>query len=69
VKLAGVEDLIVKRLASAKFWRIPTDLDHALLLLQRFQSELDQEYLARAASSATVSDALEQLRKQVGTRR
>jgi hypothetical protein len=64
VKLAGVEDLIVKRLASAKFWRIPTDFDHALLLLRRFRADVDQAYLKWAASSAEVSDALDQLLRQ-----
>lgn len=67
VKLAGVEDLIVKRLASAKFWRIPTDFDHALLLLRRFRIDVDQAYLKRAASSAEVSDALDQLLRQVAS--
>ncbi len=61
ITLAAVEDLIVKRLASAKYRRIPTDFDHARLLVQKFGEDLDMDYLRSTATYAGVADALNEL--------
>lgn len=56
VRLAAVEDLIVKRLTSAKYWSIPSDREHAAILARKYRDELDREYITQAASAAEVSD-------------
>ena len=58
VRLAAVEDLIVKRLASAKHWQQPRDVGQAALLLELYTAEIDQTYLEQMARQYVVSDLL-----------
>jgi hypothetical protein len=59
--IMGIEDLILKRLASAKFWNVPTDLDQAYLLAKAHNDTIDWPYLEEAGR-ADVSDYLAKLR-------
>ena len=43
--IIGVEDLILKRLASAKHWRVPTDMEQAYLLARAYEDRLDWRYV------------------------
>jgi hypothetical protein len=65
VRLAGVEDLIAKRLASAKHWNIPDDIGQAAQLLAGFGDEIDWTYLQEVAARHAVTDLLIDLRKRV----
>jgi hypothetical protein len=56
IRLAAVEDLIVMRLVSAKYWRIPTDREHAAILARQYARDLDRPYLNEAANRAEVRD-------------
>ncbi|MBS7625767.1 UbiD family decarboxylase [Candidatus Bathyarchaeota archaeon] len=60
INLEGVEDLIVKRLYSYKFWRQKIDLDQAVVLLKNYE-DIDTEYLRRKAAEQQVIDTLEQI--------
>jgi len=58
VKVVGVEDLIIDRLAAAKFWRSERDAEQASALFQGFMDRLDIEYLRRRAREENVEDLL-----------
>ncbi|MEW8959180.1 MAG: UbiD family decarboxylase, partial [Moorella sp. (in: firmicutes)] len=45
VYIIGVEDLIIDRLAAAKFWKSPADARWAAKLLALHREEIDMEYL------------------------
>lgn len=63
VRIAVVEDLFVKRLASAKHWRVPAALEEAGLLWMDYEASMDIEYLERQARSYDVLDLLAAFRK------
>lgn len=65
IRVAGVEDLLVKGLASAKHWRIPGDLEHAKLLSLLYGDRLDWGYVRRYAALNDVEDFLEALLKAI----
>ncbi|MBC7107078.1 MAG: UbiD family decarboxylase [Firmicutes bacterium] len=64
VRVIGPEDLIVDRLAAAKFWKARTDLDWAAAVLLLHQDRIDPEYLEQAAAREGVSDFLVQAMKK-----
>jgi len=66
VRLAAIEDLLVKRLASAKHWRIPADLEHAKALAVLYRDRIDWGYTRRMAETYSVSDLLAALEKALG---
>lgn len=63
IRLAALEDLIIKRLASAKHWRRPPDEDHAQLLAATYRERLHWGYLERLAVEYDVEDLLTSLRR------
>src|SRR3990170_5879733 len=65
IRLSAIEDLLVKRLASAKFWKQKDDFDHAKLLTVEFWDRIDWAYLERFASEKEVSDLLARLREAI----
>ncbi len=58
VRVIGVEDLIVDRLAGAKFWKSTGDLEKASALYATFQNQIDFNYLATTAKKKGVEDIL-----------
>ncbi len=60
--IIGAEDLILKRLGSAKHWRYPTDMEQAYLLAGAHEDRLDWKYLDEEAERGGISDYLEKLR-------
>ncbi len=68
VRLAAIEDLLVKRLASAKHWRQPGDLEHAALLGKRFQDSIDWTYAREQAERYAVADLLRALEQELRSR-
>ena len=70
--LAGIEDLLMKRLAELKYWQNPPDRQRALavqaeMLLAEGRDRLDEEYLAFLARRDGVVDVLADLRQRVRT--
>jgi len=63
--IIGVEDLILKRLASAKFWKTSTDMEQAYLLAKARSEELDWPYIEAEARKSGISDYLKKLRSIV----
>ena len=62
VKVVGVEDLIVDRLAAAKFWKSGRDLEQAKALLNTFGETIDMAYLEKTADEEMVGDALKSIK-------
>jgi hypothetical protein len=60
VKVIGVEDLIVDRLAHAKLWKSPGDLEKAKVLYASFKRQIDENYLREIAKKRNVEDFLAQ---------
>ncbi len=56
VRVIGVEDLIVDRLAAAKFWKSTGDLEKARVLYANFQNQIDLNYLRLTAKKRGVED-------------
>jgi len=58
VRIVGVEDLIVDRLAAAKFWNSQVDLEQAKALWKGFRKQIDRQYLRKRARDEKVEDVL-----------
>ena len=65
--IVGIEDLVLKRLASAKFWKVPTDLEQAFLLVRAQGDKIDWEYLEGEARKGDTSDLLRKLKGSLGS--
>jgi hypothetical protein len=66
VRVAAVEDVLVKWLMSAKWWREPKDVDHARLLAAANRDRIDWAYVQRLSEEGEVADFLAALRKSLG---
>lgn len=58
VRVVGVEDLIIDRLAAAKFWKSQRDAEQATVLFNGFSKSIDLEYLKKRAREEKVEDIL-----------
>jgi hypothetical protein len=58
VRVVGVEELIVDRLAAAKFWKSQRDAEQATALINTFARRIDMKYLRRRAREEKVDDVL-----------
>ncbi len=58
VRIVGVEDLIVDRLAAAKLWKSERDMEQAKILIAAHRRQIDAEYLRRRAREENVEDLL-----------
>jgi hypothetical protein len=67
VRIAAIEDLIVKRLASAKHWRRPGDMEHAKILAHLYRDRIAWDYVEHEADRYDVRDALANLRASLET--
>lgn len=67
VRVAAVEDLIIGRLASTKFWKLPEDLKQATLLAIEYVDTIDWGYVELRASKEDVSDLLVELRHRASS--
>ena len=67
IRLAAIEDLIVKRLASAKHWKEKDDFEHAKLLAVAFRDRIDWDYVEDFATQANVADFLARLREAIAS--
>jgi hypothetical protein len=64
--ITAIEDLVVKRLTSAKFWRARTDVEQAYLLARAHYDRIDWQYVEDEARKADVGDYLATLRRMLG---
>lgn len=67
--IIGIEDLVLKRLASAKFWKVPTDFEQAYLLVNAHGDRIDWTYLDEEAGNAGVRDLLQELKRALRSKR
>ncbi len=58
VRVVGVEELIIDRLAAAKFWNSQRDAEQATVLFDGFRKSIDLEYLRQRAREEKVQDIL-----------
>ncbi len=61
LRIAAIEDLLVKRLISAKFWKTPSDIEHAKLLAVAHWDRIDWDYVRELAGQFDVADVLSNL--------
>lgn len=61
----AIEDLIVKRLASARFWHVPTDIEQAFLLAKAHYDNIDWNYVQEESRKANIGDYLAKLKKML----
>ena len=66
--IMGIEDLIVKRLASSKFWHVPTDLEQAFLLAKAHDDNIDWNYVQGESQKADIGDYLAKLKGMLSKR-
>ncbi len=66
--IIGVEDLVLKRLASAKHWRVPSDIEQAYLLARAHRDRMDWNYVEEEAGKAYILDYLEKLKEMLGAK-
>jgi len=62
VRLAAVEDLLIKRMLSAKWWKRSGDLEHAKVLVILYRDRIDWRYVEELAVRFEVADLLSNLR-------
>lgn len=67
--IIGVEDLVLKRLASAKHWKVTTDMEQAYLLARAHEDRIDWKYVEEEAKKSEISDYHERLRGMLKRRR
>ena len=58
VKVVGIEDLIIDRLAASKFWKSQRDSEQAKVLFRSFKDQIDLRYLIKRAKQEKVDDIL-----------
>lgn len=65
-KIIGIEDLIIDRLNSCKYWKSEIDCEMVELLIKKYLKELDWTYLEKKAGIAdnNVLEELRELRKK-----
>ena len=63
--IMGVEDLIVKRLGSAKLWNVPTDFEQAFLLAKAHYDNVDWNYVQDECRKADTDDYLAKLKRML----
>ncbi len=64
VRIAVVEDVFIKRLASAKHWQVKEALNEAELLWSDYRVTMDVAYLDRQARTYDVGDLLREFRRR-----
>lgn len=64
--VSAVEDLMLRRLASAKFWGVPTDVEQAYLLAKAHGDRIDWEYAEAEAARTDVADYFAKVKKMLG---
>jgi len=61
IRVISLEDLIVDRLNSCKWWKYQLDCEQARYLLNTYRGRLDRDYLEERAAQEQVRDTLDEL--------
>jgi hypothetical protein len=64
IRVISLEDLIVDRLNSCKWWKYRMDCDQARYLLNTYRERLDYDYLRERAEREEVRDLLDEMGPQ-----
>ena len=62
IRIISLEDLIIDRLNSCKWWKHEVDCEQARYLLNTYRERLDSGYLEERAAQEEVGDMLDRLR-------
>ncbi len=65
VRVEAVEDAMVRRLISSRYWKIPSDFDLAVDVAVTRLGDIDWSYAETIAKNEGVSDLLAELRRRV----
>lgn len=65
ITLITVEDLIIDRFCSYKFWKIDEDLRWGITLLYNYKGKIDGKYLRQRALEEQVEDILKKARNKI----
>jgi len=63
--ISGMEDLIVKLLASAKSWNTPTDIEQAFLMAKAHEDNIDWNYIEDESRRGDIGDCLAKLKEML----
>jgi hypothetical protein len=63
--LISVEDLIIDRFCSYKFWKIKEDFRWGLTLIYNYKGKTDEKYLKQRASEENVLDVLKKAKNKI----
>ena len=64
VRLASIEDVVVKRLIESRYWRQPQALAEAMLAVERLDPKIDWEYVEFVAKKDGVVDLASDIRRR-----
>ena len=64
VRLAAIEDIVIKRLIEARHWRRPEALAEAMLAVSRYGPDLDWGYIKEMAAKDLVADLADDVRRR-----
>ena len=65
ITLITVEDLIIDRFCSFKFWKIKEDFRWGLVLLYNYDKKIDKKYLKERALEENISDILKKAKNKI----
>ena len=65
LNLYSLENLIVQRLCSAKYWHHAEDLEQAATLLAAHKDRIDGQYIQRKSEKDKVEDLLQKIKKKL----
>lgn len=65
IRVISLEDLIVDRLNSCKWWKHQLDCEQAFYLLNTYHGRLDNIYLEERAAQEEVGDLLDEMRSRI----
>ena len=65
IRVISLEDLIVDRLNSCKWWKHQFDCEQAFYLLNTYRERLDDSYLEERAAQEEVRDMLDEMRARI----
>jgi hypothetical protein len=67
IRLAAIEDIVVKRLIEARHWNRPAALAEAILAVERYGARMDWDYVALIAKKDGVADLAADVRRRSGS--
>lgn len=69
IRLAAIEDLLVKRLSTYKHWKAKGDFAHAVLLALEFGDRIDWGYVTTFANENDVGELVDDVRSAIAKKK